>query len=352
MGGDWSRYWRSPDRPLEAMHAHFERHVYHRHSHETYSFGFTEEGAQSFTCRGSAHTSAAGMVMVFNPDDPHDGHATDKLGFTYRMVHIGPDLVANVLSEAAERVVGLPLFTEPVVPDAGLARSLRGLHEALLGGATPLRRDELLDTMVVAMARRAGAWVPDLDGAGGRAGVRGAGMSGRPSLGPSAGPGLGASDGPSAGSSSRRRSAGPGVGSSRGPSAGPSVGSSVGSSAGVSVDPRMGVRTGAGGGTARVVRELLHDGDDGGISASDLAAAAGRSRFAVYRSFQAAYGMAPSDYQRQLRLRTARRLLVQGHSLAEIAAMTGFTDQSHLTRWFARYFGVTPGAYRRAVATR
>ncbi|MEU8267171.1 AraC family transcriptional regulator [Sphaerisporangium sp. NPDC049002] len=323
MGGDWSRYWRSPDRPLEAMHAHFERHVYHRHSHETYSFGFTEEGAQSFTCRGSAHTSAAGMVMVFNPDDPHDGHATDKLGFTYRMVHIGPDLVANVLSEAAERVVGLPLFTEPVVPDAELARSLRGLHEALLGVATPLRRDELLDTVVVAMARRAGAWVPDLDGAGGRAGVRGAGMSGRPSLGPSAGPGLGASDGPS-----------------------------VGSSAGVSVDPRMGVRTGAGGGTARVVRELLHDGDDGGISASDLAAAAGRSRFAVYRSFQAAYGMAPSDYQRQLRLRTARRLLVQGHSLAEIAAMTGFTDQSHLTRWFARCFGVTPGAYRRAVATR
>lgn len=104
-------------------------------------------------------------------------------------------------------------------------------------------------------------------------------------------------------------------------------------------------------GAARIVREVLHDGDDQEISASDLAAAAGRSRFAVYRSFQAAYGMAPSDYQRQLRLRTARRLLVEGHSLADIAALTGFTDQSHLTRWFTRCFGVTPGAYRRAVAT-
>lgn len=78
MSLDWSRYWHSADLPLEAMHAHFERHVYHRHSHESYSFGVTESGAQSFTCRGGAYTSATGMVMAFNPDDPHDGHATDE----------------------------------------------------------------------------------------------------------------------------------------------------------------------------------------------------------------------------------------------------------------------------------
>ena len=42
---DWARYWRSPDGQLEAMHAHFRGHVYHRHSHETYSFGLTETGA-------------------------------------------------------------------------------------------------------------------------------------------------------------------------------------------------------------------------------------------------------------------------------------------------------------------
>ena len=88
--GDWARYWRAADSPLEAMHAHFERHVYHRHSHETYSLGVTDVGAQSFTCRGAAYTSAAGMVMAFNPDDPHDGQATDGFGFTYRMIHIGP----------------------------------------------------------------------------------------------------------------------------------------------------------------------------------------------------------------------------------------------------------------------
>ncbi|MEO3810862.1 AraC family transcriptional regulator [Sphaerisporangium sp. B11E5] len=253
------------------MHAHFERHVYHRHSHETYSFGFTEEGVQTFTCRGARHRSAAGMVMVFNPDDPHDGHAADDVGFTYRMVHVGPELVADVLAEAGGG--GLPLFTEPVVRDVELARALRGLHEALVGGASALRRDELFDGVVAQVVRRGGG------------------------------------------------------------------GDVYGDARGVEIE------------AGRVVREVLHYSDDLGITAGELAAAAGRSRFAVYRSFRAAYGMAPSDYQRQLRLRTARRLLDEGRPLAEIAVMTGFTDQSHLTRWFTRYFGVTPGAYRRAVGS-
>ena len=134
MTGDWARYWRAADEPLEAMHAHFERHVYHRHSHDTYSLGVTDVGAQSFTCRGAAHTSAAGMVMAFNPDDPHDGQATDGDGFTYRMIHIGPELVSRVLADAAGQPAGLPLFTEPVLSDPVLAARLRDLHHALLGG--------------------------------------------------------------------------------------------------------------------------------------------------------------------------------------------------------------------------
>ncbi len=42
---DWARYWRVDGVPVEAMHAHFTSHVYHRHSHESYSFGVTETGA-------------------------------------------------------------------------------------------------------------------------------------------------------------------------------------------------------------------------------------------------------------------------------------------------------------------
>ena len=84
------------------------------------------------------------------------------------------------------------------------------------------------------------------------------------------------------------------------------------------------------------------------ITAADLASAAGRSRFAVHRAFTSAYGMAPGDYQRQLRLRAARRLIAQGSPISTAAAQAGFSDQSHLTRWFIRCYGVTPGGYQRA----
>ncbi|MEV0970951.1 helix-turn-helix transcriptional regulator [Microtetraspora glauca] len=100
---------------------------------------------------------------------------------------------------------------------------------------------------------------------------------------------------------------------------------------------------------AERARRFLAESYRTDIGAAELAAAAGGSRFAVYRAFLSAYGMAPSDYQRQLRMREAKRLLAGGRTVAETAAGVGFADQSHLTRWFVRCFGITPGRYRAAV---
>lgn len=93
-------YHRAPDLGAEVMRAHFVTHAYHRHSHDTYSFGITESGAQAFRCRGGQHVSTAGLVMAFNPEDPHDGHASDPAGFTYRMVHVDPAVVRGTLTQA------------------------------------------------------------------------------------------------------------------------------------------------------------------------------------------------------------------------------------------------------------
>ncbi len=82
----------------------------------------------------------------------------------------------------------------------------------------------------------------------------------------------------------------------------------------------------------------------------DVASAAGCSRFAAYRAFRGRYGLAPSEYQRLLRLRAARRALAGGAAVADSAAAYGFADQAHLTRWFRRCYGITPGAYRAACA--
>ncbi|MDT3397086.1 AraC family ligand binding domain-containing protein, partial [Streptomyces sp. B1866] len=146
------------------MHARFYRHVFHPHSHDAYSFAVTEVGAQRFRCRGALRTSGAGMVMVFNPDDPHDGEAASELGYQYRIVHIGPEAVREVLTGVAGRATAMPLFDLPVLTDPVLARALLRLHAALGGGAGPLVRDERLTAAVTAMVRRSATRPPRAPG--------------------------------------------------------------------------------------------------------------------------------------------------------------------------------------------
>jgi AraC-like DNA-binding protein len=240
------------------MHAHFTSHVYHRHSHESYSFGVTESGAQAFSCRNGRHVSGAGLVMAFNPDDPHDGHAATEGGFTYRMVHVWPEFFDS-----------RPLFRDPVLDDPAAAMALRRLCLSLTEQAGSLERHELLVSATSLLSRHSSA----------------------------------CQEAPV---------------------------------------PAGAARVAAG------IRSLLHDRPVDDLTADDLAAVAGCSRFAAYRAFTAVYGLAPSDYQRQLRIRLARRLLAAGIPPARVAAEAGFADQAHLTRWFRRHYGVTPGAYRAA----
>ena len=54
------------------------------------------------------------------------------------------------------------------------------------------------------------------------------------------------------------------------------------------------------------------------------------------------------DYIRKLRIEKAVHLLNESnHSLAEIAYLTGFSDQSHFNRIFKKYTGKTPSEYRK-----
>lgn len=81
-------------------------------------------------------------------------------------------------------------------------------------------------------------------------------------------------------------------------------------------------------------------------SLHDIAVDLGISRFQVERGFRAAVGMPPYAWLAQHRVGRARTLLVAGLRPADVATRVGFADQAHLTRWFRRVVGVTPGAFR------
>ena len=83
------------------------------------------------------------------------------------------------------------------------------------------------------------------------------------------------------------------------------------------------------------------------LQLGELSAIAGLSRFHFLRVFKEVTGFTPHAYLIQRRLSLARSAIKSGATLAEAATLSGFADQSHMTRKFKGAFGITPGRYAR-----
>ncbi|QFZ20864.1 helix-turn-helix domain-containing protein [Saccharothrix syringae] len=99
----------------------------------------------------------------------------------------------------------------------------------------------------------------------------------------------------------------------------------------------------------RRVREVLHDRLDANVSLDELATVAGCGKHHLVRSFRRVYGVPPHRYRTLLRLDRAMAMLVRGRSVADVAAALGYCDQSQLNRHFRQVFGMSAGAYAKAV---
>jgi AraC-like DNA-binding protein len=81
------------------------------------------------------------------------------------------------------------------------------------------------------------------------------------------------------------------------------------------------------------------------ISLEQLAYIANLKPLRLLRVFRKEVGLPPHAYLVQVRVTRAKVLLGMAVPIAQVAADTGFTDQSHLTRHFKRLVGVTPRQY-------
>jgi AraC-like DNA-binding protein len=84
------------------------------------------------------------------------------------------------------------------------------------------------------------------------------------------------------------------------------------------------------------------------VTLAELAQAAGLSPFHAARLFNRATGLPPHAWRNQVRLQRALAPLRAGVPVTDVAAASGFTDQSHFTRHFRRMFGVPPGRWQGA----
>jgi AraC-like DNA-binding protein len=85
------------------------------------------------------------------------------------------------------------------------------------------------------------------------------------------------------------------------------------------------------------------------LRVEDLAQIAGMSMSTLHHHFRALTSMSPLQYQKQLRLQAAQRMLIEGLDAASAAFSVGYESASQFNREYSRFFGLPPIKHLRAV---
>lgn len=96
----------------------------------------------------------------------------------------------------------------------------------------------------------------------------------------------------------------------------------------------------------QIVRALgwLRANLDQPISIDQLAQLTNMSKSSLHHHFRTLTAMTPLQYQKQLRLQEARRLMLLGnHDAASAAHQVGYESPSQFSREYRRTFGASPG---------
>lgn len=83
------------------------------------------------------------------------------------------------------------------------------------------------------------------------------------------------------------------------------------------------------------------------VSLDELAGMAGISKSYLLLLFTRQMGVSPYRYLQSFRIDKAKRFLEQGISPADAAFSAGFADQSHFSRFFKEFTGLTPRQYQK-----
>ena len=92
-----------------SLSASFTDFKYKKHSHKKYALGVTLRGIQEYNLDESLQLSYQNGVMLFNPEQPHDGMAHDKTGLDYVMVYIEPKMFLEIIEKRILSASLLPL---------------------------------------------------------------------------------------------------------------------------------------------------------------------------------------------------------------------------------------------------
>lgn len=93
-------------------------------------------------------------------------------------------------------------------------------------------------------------------------------------------------------------------------------------------------------------QQYLDNLPEGGSHLAELEKITGLDRLSLCRDFRRVIGTSPYRYLQQRRIALAKSLIRAGESFAEASFASGFADQSHFSRIFRNFVGLTPASWR------
>ena len=96
-----------------------------------------------------------------------------------------------------------------------------------------------------------------------------------------------------------------------------------------------------------VIQSITASYSDPGFQVTESLTATGYSKDHLRRCFQQATGMTPHEYLTDIRIRYAKRLLLQRLPVSEAAMLSGYYDPDYFCRLFRAQTGMTPTAYQK-----
>ncbi|KGY13094.1 AraC family transcriptional regulator [Vibrio tubiashii] len=138
---------------LELLDAKYTNQNFSRHSHEGYTVGVIEKGAQRFYRTGGNHIAPQDSIILVNADEVHNGQTATEGGWEYKAMYPLPEQFSQ-LTEGLSSSLSIPYFPEPVVYDPELAQQLRLVFDTLAQSNNKLLRETLVyGTLVKLIAR-------------------------------------------------------------------------------------------------------------------------------------------------------------------------------------------------------
>ncbi len=140
---------------IELLDANYHKQNFSRHSHEGYTIGVIESGAQRFFRTGSNHVAPQHSIILVNADEVHNGCSATKDGWAYRAMYPVPELFESISRELGLNQ-GAPYFPQAVVHDKELAQLLRLTFTTLNESDNRLLRETLIYSAMVKLVSRHG----------------------------------------------------------------------------------------------------------------------------------------------------------------------------------------------------